>query len=120
TAIAAAIDSGISGDALFVGHAAPATPLAIADGIRTAAAPQARVVRIPMPLTRVAALGGQLAQRLTGRPALINASRYRELAAEGFVCRVDRLRERLGVVATIGLKEGLARTADWYRREGWI
>jgi hypothetical protein len=30
------------------------------------------------------------------------------------------LRERLGVVAAIGLGEGLAQTADWYRQEGWI
>ena len=46
--------------------------------------------------------------------------RYTELASEGFVCRVDRLRERLGVVANIDLREGLAHTAEWYRRERWL
>jgi dihydroflavonol-4-reductase len=119
-AIAAAIDADVSGEAIFVGGAAPATPRAIADGIRAAVAPRARVVRVPMALTRLAALGGELAQRISGRPALINQSRYRELDAEGFVCRVDRLRERLGIVATIDLTEGLAETGAWYRREGWI
>jgi nucleoside-diphosphate-sugar epimerase len=50
----------------------------------------------------------------------LNGSRYAELAAEGFVCRVDRLQDRLGVVAAIGLEEGLAETARWYRQEGLL
>jgi nucleoside-diphosphate-sugar epimerase len=119
-AIAAAIDSDVRGEAIFTGHATPATPRAIAEGIRAAVAPSARIIRVPMPVTRVAALAGDIAQTLSGRPALINESRYRELAAEGFVCRVDRLRDRLGVVAEIALNEGLEQTAEWYRREGWL
>jgi nucleoside-diphosphate-sugar epimerase len=119
-AIAAAIDATVIGEAIFVGHAAPATPRAIVDGIRAAVAPQARIVRIPMALTRIAAAGGELAQRASGRPTLINLSRYRELGAEGFVCRVDRMRERLGVEAEIGLRDGLAATGEWYRREKWL
>ena len=73
-----------------------------------------------MAVTRVAALAGDIAQTLSGRPALINRSRYRELAAEGFVCRVDRLRNRLGMVAEVGLNEGLAQTGEWYRHNGWL
>ena len=119
-AIAAAIQADLNGDAIFVGHPAPVSPRALIDGIRAAVAPGARTVRVPMALTRAAALVGEVAQRATGRPALINQSRYRELAAEGFVCRVDRLRDRLGVVAQIDLADGLKQTGDWYRREGWI
>jgi len=119
-AIAAAIDAQVTGDAMFVGHPSPATPRAIIDGIRAAVAPHARVVTVPMALTRVAAVCGEVAQRVRRRPTLINASRFRELDAEGFVCRVDRLRERLGVVAEIGLTEGLAQTGEWYRRNGWL
>ena len=118
--IAAAIQSEIHGDAIFVGHPAPVTPRALVDGIRSAVAPGARVVRVPMSLTRVAALAGEIAQRGTGRSVLINESRYRELAAEGFVCRVDRLRERLGVVAEIDLENGLRKTGDWYRQNAWL
>jgi len=55
-----------------------------------------------------------------GRPLPLNRWRYFELSAEGFVCRVDRLRERLGVVAAIELAAGLQQTAEWYRREGWL
>jgi nucleoside-diphosphate-sugar epimerase len=118
--IAAAIPAGVDGDAIFVGHPKAVTPRALVDGIRAAVAPGARAVRVPMPLTRVAALAGEIAQRATGRPVLINESRYRELAAEGFVCRVDRMRDRLGVVAEIDLEDGLKTTGEWYRRAGWL
>ena len=118
--IAAAIPPDVDGEAIFVGHPVPVTPRALVDGIRAAVAPGARVVHVPMALTRVAALAGEIAQRAAGRPMLINASRYRELAAEGFVCRVDRMRDHLGVVAQIDLEEGLKQTGDWYRREGWL
>ena len=49
-----------------------------------------------------------------------NGSRYTELSAEGFVCRVERLRDQLGVVAQMGLCEGLADAYTWYVREGWL
>ncbi|HKB09657.1 MAG TPA: NAD(P)-dependent oxidoreductase [Vicinamibacterales bacterium] len=119
-AIVPAIETDLAGEPIFIGHPSPAGPLAIVDAIRAAVAPHARTIRVPMVATRLAAAAGEIAQRVTGRPAPINRSRYRELAAEGFVCRVDRMRERLGVVAGIGLHEGIARTADWYRGAGWL
>jgi nucleoside-diphosphate-sugar epimerase len=30
------------------------------------------------------------------------------------------MRDRLGVVATIDLEEGLKKTGEWYRQEGWL
>ena len=73
-----------------------------------------------MALTHAAALAGDLAGMLRGKPAVINSRRYAELASEGFVCRVDRLRDRLGIVAEIELKDGLAGACAWYRKDGWL
>ncbi len=119
-AIAAAVDADVSGEPIFVGHAAPATAREILEGIRAAIAPSARIVPVPMEVTRLAALAGDVGGAVRGRPAPINASRYAELAASGFACRVDRMRERLGVVAQIDLREGLAQTAEWYTATGWL
>jgi nucleoside-diphosphate-sugar epimerase len=119
-AIAAAIESDVERDAIFVGHPTPATTRELVDGVQSALGTTARIIRVPMPLTRVAALAGDLAGAIRGKPVVINSRRYTELAAEGFACRVDRLRDRLGIVAQIDLRDGLARTAEWYRREGWI
>jgi nucleoside-diphosphate-sugar epimerase len=50
----------------------------------------------------------------------LNLARVEELWASGFVCRVDRIREQLNVTAEVDLPEGLADTAAWYEREGWL
>jgi nucleoside-diphosphate-sugar epimerase len=57
---------------------------------------------------------------MIGRTLPLNRRRYAEMYAEGFVCRVDRLRERLGIVPAVDLREGMARTAAWYRAHGWL
>jgi dihydroflavonol-4-reductase len=119
-AIAAAVDRPTAGDAIFAGHPRPATTREILEGVRAATGARAAIIRIPMVLTHAAALAGDVAGMLLGKPSVINSRRYAELASEGFVCRVDRLRDRLGIVAEIGLQEGLADAYAWYRREGWL
>jgi nucleoside-diphosphate-sugar epimerase len=113
-AIVAAVEGSRSGDVLFVGHADPVRPLALMEAIATTLGVRARPVAIPRALVRVAALCGDGIAALTGRPAVINTRRYVELYSPGFVCRVDRLRDRLGVSAEVGLREGLARSRAWY------
>jgi len=118
--IDAAIDGTVAGETLFVGHPRPVTARELLEGIRLAVGRRAPIVRVPMAATWLAAVAGDLAGRVGGRPQAINRSRYRELAAEGFICRVDRLRDRLGIVAEIALDDGLAATARWYRQEGLL
>ncbi len=117
--IQAAIESPLSGETIFVGHHRPMSARAVLEAIR-AAVGKGVIVRVPTPLLWVGSIGGELAGIVTRRPAMINRRRYVELTAEGFVCRVDRLKERLGIVPYIGFEEGVARTASWYRSAGWL
>jgi dihydroflavonol-4-reductase len=122
-AILAAVDTvnrAAIGHTFFVGHPRPVTTREVLEAVNAAADRSAIIVPLPLALARVAAAFGDLQGLLTGRPAVINRWRYTELTAEGFVCRVDRLRDRLGVVAHTDLSEGLAETAASYRRDGWI
>jgi dihydroflavonol-4-reductase len=116
--IEAAIAADIDQETIFVGSAVSVTALELLERVRAAAGTRAIILPVPRSLTRLVALAGDLAGVLRGRPAVLNSRRYRELYAEGFTCRVDRLRERLGVVAKIGLTEGLAQTAAWYKQHG--
>lgn len=118
--ITAALDRQAEHDILFVGHPVPVTTRDLLEGVRATSRVRGRIVRIPLAITRVAAFGGDAAGVLFGKRALINSRRYAELASEGFVCCVDRLRDRLGIVAQIGLNEGLADASRWYRQEGWL
>jgi nucleoside-diphosphate-sugar epimerase len=119
-AIAAAVDSDAIGEAIYVGHPRPVRVRDLLEGVRDAVGTGARIFRVPMPITRAAAIAGDVAGAIRGRRMVINSRRYVELAAEGFACRVDRLRDRLGIVADISLRDGLRDTARWYRRENWI
>jgi nucleoside-diphosphate-sugar epimerase len=121
-ALAAAIEANadVEGDTFFVGHPAPVTTRGLLEGVRAAVGRPARIVPVPMALVRAAAIAGDVAGRMRGRPWALNGSRYADLAAEGFVYRLDRLRDRLGIVAEIGLQEGLADSARWYRQQGML
>ena len=120
-AIEAAVDrADASGETMFVGHPEPVTARALVEGVRDAAGGSAAIVSVPQLVLWIAAVAGEAIGTLRGKPAVINRRRYDELNAAGFVCRVDRLRDRLGVVAEIGLRDGLAQTAAWYRSQGWL
>jgi len=103
---------------VFVGHREPVSTRALLEGVRAAAGRKALIVRVPRPVLKLAARLGDAGGALRGRPLPMNSRRYDELMTDGFVCRVDRLRDRLGIVAAVGLDEGLAEAAAWYRREG--
>jgi nucleoside-diphosphate-sugar epimerase len=119
-AITAAVDTDLDRETMFVGHPAPVTARDLLEGVRAAVDGRAVIVPVPRPLARLAACVGDLAGVLRGRPLPLNRWRYRELYAEGFACSVDRLRDQLGIVAEIGLHEGLAQTAAWYREQRWL
>lgn len=119
TIVAAVERTGVSGP-VFVAHPVPVTPRDLMEAIQSAVGRRGRVVRVPMALTRALALAGDVAARVLNRPMTLNSWRYAEMAAEGFVCRVDRMRDDLGVVASVGLREGIAQTAEWYRKAGWL
>ena len=119
-AIAAAVDRGASGDTIILGHRDPVATRALLEAVREAAGGRAAIIPIPRLLVRLAAWGGDAATAMTRRRPLIDSRRYVELYAEGFVCRVDRLRDRLGAEAQIQLADGLTRTARWYESQGWL
>jgi nucleoside-diphosphate-sugar epimerase len=113
-AIAAAVDRARVGATIFVGHPTPVTPRALVEGVRDATGGRASIVRVPLPFLRVAAWGGDAFAAVTGRGAAINSRRFVEIDAPGFVCRVDRLRQDLGVEPKVDLAAGLHRAAAWY------
>jgi len=119
-AIVAAVEKVDVSGAVFVAHAVPVTAMDLINAVQAAVGRQVRVVRVPLALTRALALAGDVAGRALNRPMTLNSWRYAEMAAEGFVCRVDRMRDALGVTAEVGLTDGMVRTAAWYRDAGWL
>jgi nucleoside-diphosphate-sugar epimerase len=105
--------------AMFLGHPDPVTAAGILQGLASVFERRYRPWTVPRFVLDAFAWGGELTWRF-GEEPLLDRSRLTELRSEGFVCAVDRVRERLGFTAAVPLQEGLARTARWYRQQGWI
>jgi nucleoside-diphosphate-sugar epimerase len=108
-----------AGETFFVGHPEQVTTAVLLEHIAAALNRPFRPMVIPrMGLLAAATIGSLLSA--VGIHAPLDRARYREIAAEGFVCRVDRARDRIGFVATKNLGRGLAETAAWYVEHGWM
>jgi dihydroflavonol-4-reductase len=78
------------------------------------------IVRIPSALaTPIVGLIGTLAAA-RGRPSVLNRDKMAEFLAPAWLLAVDAAARDLGWHATLDAAEGTRRTAEWYRREGWL
>jgi nucleoside-diphosphate-sugar epimerase len=60
------------------------------------------------------------AARAAGRPTVVDTDKLAEFLAPSWVMSVEKARRILGFAAEVPLAEGFARTAAWYRRDGWL
>jgi nucleoside-diphosphate-sugar epimerase len=83
---------------------------------------QVRPVRIRIPRSGLylACVAQEVLSWATSRPNILSRQKLPELLAPGWVCSTDRIRQDLGFTAPTALKEGVVRTLEWYRREGWV
>ncbi|NTU54405.1 MAG: NAD-dependent epimerase/dehydratase family protein [Chlorobiaceae bacterium] len=80
------------------------------------------LLRINLPKPLVFGLGmvlGAIAS-LTGKPALINRDKARELVQDYWVCSPEKAKKELGFIAKTTLNEGIASTLKWYQQKGWL
>jgi len=116
---AAATISAAEGQVFSLGHPRSDTVDTLSDTLEKVLGRSCRRVHIPYAALLAAALVGDVAA-LCGRSLALDRARLAELRAEGWVCSVERARDRLGFSARIGLLEGFASTAAWYARHGLL
>jgi nucleoside-diphosphate-sugar epimerase len=107
------------GETFFLGHPEQVTIATLLNGLALVLGRPFRPIVLPRLGMRALAEIGSLVSAI-GLPVPLDRARWKEIDADGFVCRVDKAREQLGFVATIALADGLAQTAEWYQRAGWI
>lgn len=77
------------------------------------------VVRLPFPLTWLAALGSELLARLRDRPTLLNLDKAKEARAGSWTCSAEKLQRELGFEPE-AVTTRLASTGAWYTEQGWL
>ena len=117
--MAVAADERAVGQTMFLGHPSPETADDLMRALADALGRTYRPVRLPAFLMGIAGAVGDMGWKLGLKPA-VDSARAAEIRAGGFVCAVDRAREVLGFTAAVPLRDGVARTARWYRDHGWV
>lgn len=80
-----------------------------------------RVLQVPSALFLAAGALSELAGRLTGKAPAFDRRRARDLSAYAWTCDIEASRRHLDPWRPrVGIDEGLARTAEWYRLMGWL
>lgn len=91
-------------------------------GEAIAAALGVRAARVPIPAIAAlaVAVGAEAWARLRGRAALLTRDKVREMRERCWLCDTSKIRRALGFRPGVEVREGLRRTAEWYRQAGWL
>jgi nucleoside-diphosphate-sugar epimerase len=79
-----------------------------------------RFVNVPRAAVRLAGALETLRETLTRQSRPFNADKARELLAGDWLCDPAPMRRDLGLPDPTPLSDGLRKTWEWYRKEGWV
>ncbi len=111
----------VCGRAFFVGHREVWTSVAFGRAVgRAVGRRRIQILRVPGGMARGVAWLSEAWSRRRGKPGVLSLDKLRELAASPWLCSMDAFEEATGFRARIEASRGLAATAAWYRRHGWL
>lgn len=118
--LAAATHPGAVGQGFFVCDNEPITWERFQQAIVEVSGRRVRTMNLPEALVGLAAIGGELATKLDGKPRLFNRQKAKMGAQEAWTCRSDAIRSALGWKHEFPLDRGVREALEWYRREKWV
>jgi nucleoside-diphosphate-sugar epimerase len=118
--IAAAQAPAAAGNLYYAAHPVVTTSRGLVEAVGRAVGTRPRYLPIPGTLARIALWTVGSLAHLAGRATVLSADKANEFLAPAWTCRADALARDAGWRATTDLETGLARTAAWYRAEGWL
>jgi nucleoside-diphosphate-sugar epimerase len=79
-------------------------------------------VNLPIPKPILYAIAGatQAVSWLLPQPSVVNIDKVRDLVTPYWTCETGKIERDLGFRTEIGVRDGLQRTLDWYKAEGWL
>jgi nucleoside-diphosphate-sugar epimerase len=75
---------------------------------------------VPAAMLWLACLAQETVSRLTGKANVLSLQKFAELRAPGWVCDPASFQTELGCQCPTTLREGVAATLAWYRKEHWL
>lgn len=118
--VSAATSDATIGRGYFLCDGRPVTWGQFQGAIVEASGRKVRKLRLPEFLVGVAALGGELATKLDGKPRLFNKQKAKMGAQDAWTCTHAAARKDFGYEPEVRLEEGVTRALAWYREHGWV
>lgn len=81
-----------------------------------------KIVQLPTPefVSRLIGNFGDVSMRITGKPALLNSEKVREILADGWVCDSSKIARNWNFHCQDSLDEVVRMTFEFYRAHHWI
>ena len=117
---AAATSATTVGRGYFIDDGAPMTWEQFQREVGTQVGRKVREIDIPEFFVGPVAVAGEWLTALDRRPRVLNRQKAKMGAQSAWTCRSDAARQDFGFEAKVGLSEGVARSFEWYREQGWI
>jgi len=92
----------------------------VREGLAAALGRRVRGVRLPKAIFILAGIIAEAGARLTGTDPVLDRRNAVDLSRHGWTCDTTPTCDAFGWEAEVALRDGLALTADWYRRVGWL
>ncbi len=92
----------------------------VRDGLASALARRVRIVWLPKTAFILAGRLMEAGARVARRDPPLDGRNAVDLSRHSWSCDTTPTREAFGWQADVGLREGLARSVEWYRRVGWL
>jgi nucleoside-diphosphate-sugar epimerase len=78
------------------------------------------IIRFPIPLSYLAALGSEILSRVKRKPAAFSLDKWMILKQKGWVADVRKAETILSFKTRYSLEEGVRETLAWYRENNWL
>lgn len=78
------------------------------------------IVKVPVPVVYGAGFLFSAAAFFSGKPALLNIQKIREITAKLWIADPEGMLSELGYKPLYDISSGVSLTLDWYRKKGWL
>jgi len=78
------------------------------------------VIKVPHFLVYTIAAIAQFFAMFSKNPATLNIEKARDLTRKAWICSTEKAVKQLNYRQKISIEDGIKRTVDWYKKEGWL
>lgn len=77
-------------------------------------------LKVPLWLVKPAAWINEKVSGLSGKATTFNTDKYLIMKQRNWACDISPLEDDIGFVPKWKLREGIEKTIEWYKKEGWL